>query len=222
MEKVHKRTIEAREHLCREASLLSGLKKTKNDDARTEYRLNGLLMPDLRDLNGINGKIKIENIDTPNGSRRISESHEVISTSFDNICRFLGICCHYLSIRLPAEIILPHSDFPHAAVLPRDSSYRTSNVRYPGIGSSQAASPAASRILQRGDVSRPRLLRLDRPLPQLQKEDPKAALLFLEGVSSLAYDIAWLCVSQGMESINSFASISPIGHKHRYHSPVVS
>lgn len=219
LDKVHKRTVEAREHLCREASSLSGLKRIKNSEGRTEYHLDGLILPGLRDLNGINGKIKVDTIESASGDRRVSEPHEIISASFDNICRFLGICCHYLSIRLPAEIILPHGDFPHAAVLPRDSSYRTTNVRYPGTGS-QTASPAASRILQRNDFSRPRLLRLDRPLPQLQKEDPKSALFFLEGVTSLAYDIAWLCKSQGVESINSFADISPIGHNlyHLFHS----
>lgn len=211
LDKVHKRTLEAREHLCREASALSGLKKVKNEDGWTEYRLSGVSVPDLRDLNGINSKIKTDIIETPSGGKRLSEPHEIVSASFDNICRFIGICCHYLSVRLPAEIILPHSDFPHAAILPRDSSYRTSNVRYPGFGSSQSSSPVASRILQRNDLSRPRLLQLDRPLPQLQKEDSKTALFFLEGVTFLAYDIAWLCRSQGMDSINSFGDISAIG-----------
>lgn len=211
LDKVHKRTLEAREHLCKEASSLSGLKRSKGEDGRSEYRLSYVLVPDLRDLNGINGRMKIEAIETTSGMKRLSEPHEVISASFDNICRFLGVCCHYLSIRLPAEIILPHSDFPHASILPRDSSYRTSNVRYPGTGSSQSASPVASRILPRSDLSRPRLLQLDRPLPQFQKEDSKAALFFLEGVVLLAYDIAWLCRSQGMDSISTFGDISAIG-----------
>ena len=208
--KVHRRTVEARDHLCREASSLSGLKKVKNEEGRSEYRLAGCLLPDFRDLNGLNGKIKIETIETPSGNSNLVEPHETISASLENICRFLGICCHYLSIRLPAELILPHNDFPHAAVLPRDSSYRTKNIRYPG--SSQRNSPAASRILPKNDLSKPRLLQIDRLLPQLQKEDPKSALLFLEGVTFVAYDIAWLCRSQGMDSINSFADISAVGH----------
>lgn len=209
LDKVHKRTIEAREHLCREVSSLSGLNKSKDSKGRNQYFINGLHLPDLRDLNGISGKIRTEVVETASGRRTIAEPHELISASLDNVCRFLGICCHYLSIRLPAEIVLAHNDFPHAAILPRDSSYKFGDVRYPG--SSRSSSPEASRVLARSDLSRPRLLQLDRPLPQLQKEDAKAATLFIEGVSLLAYDIAWLCRSQGIETVNTNNDIYDIG-----------
>jgi hypothetical protein len=39
---------------------------------------------------------------------------------------------------------------------------------------------------------------IDKPLPTLAKEDAPAYSLFLEGVSLLAYDIAWACCSQGV------------------------
>lgn len=211
LNKVHGRTIEAREYLCKEASSLNGLKRARKQDGKAQYWLMGLPLPDLRDLNGSNSKLRIESIDSPSGRKSLAEPYELISTSLDNLSRFMGICCHYLSIRLPAEILLPHNDFPHAAILPVDSSYRTTHLRYPGNPSSQTSSPAASRILQRSEMSRPRLLQLDRPLPQLQKEEPKTAAFFREGVVLLAYDLAWLCRSQGLDSINSFEEAWELG-----------
>ena len=206
LNKVHTRTAEAREYLCKEVSALSGLKKVKTADGKTQYWLSGVPLPQLKDLNGINGRIKIESEDL----NCLAGPHEVISASMDNLCRFLGICCHYLSIQPPAEIILPHNDFPHAAIVPIGSSYKTNNPRYPGLGSNQPT-PEASRIILRSDLSRPRLLQLDRPLPQLQKEDPKAAALFIEGVSLLAYNLTWLCRTQGFGSSISFEDVCDLG-----------
>lgn len=212
LDKIHKRTIEAREHLCREVSSLSGLRRVKQQDGSAEYRLGGILLPHLKDLNGINGKLQLESIETPSGTKLLAEPYELVSASLDNVCRFLGICCHYLSIRLPAEIILPHNDFPHAAILPRDSSYQSGSIPYPKSGSSQTPSPTASRVLSgSSNLSRPRLLQLDRALPQLQKEDEKARSFFLEGVALLAYDVAWLCYSQGSDTFKTYEDALAIG-----------
>ncbi|KAF2482223.1 UV radiation resistance protein and autophagy-related subunit 14-domain-containing protein [Neohortaea acidophila] len=209
--KLQKRAADARELLCGEVASLSGLHRITRDDGKTEYHLAGVMVPDLRDLNGINGRIRSEIIDTTTASKPLAETHEIVSAAFDNVCRLVGIACHYLSVRLPSEVILPHNDFPHAAVVPRGSSYQSNNPRYPVSLSSRSSSPVASRILQRSDLSRPRLLCLDRPLPQLQKEEPKTAMLFLEAVTLLAYDVAWLCRSQGMDDTSSFADICAIG-----------
>ena len=43
------------------------------------------------------------------------------------------------------------------------------------------------------------------------KEDSKTAQLFIEGVSLLAYDIAWLCRTQGIGPLNVFEEICDIG-----------
>jgi hypothetical protein len=145
---------------------------------------------------------------TSDETKQLYEPHELISVSLTNVCRLLGICCHYLSIRLPAEIILPHNNFPHAAILPLDSSYKSSN---PHFQRTFTNSPATSQQLQRSEFSRPRLLQLDRPFPQLQKEDPKAAAFFREGVVLLAYNITWLCRTQGVDIGRTFEDISDIG-----------
>jgi hypothetical protein len=43
------------------------------------------------------------------------------------------------------------------------------------------------------------MLFIDRPLNHLAAEDPPAYSSFVEGVSLLAYNVAWLCRSQGMK-----------------------
>lgn len=208
LNKVHGRTVEARSCLCQEAGSLSLLHKVKLPDGRSQFLLRDLPITSLKDLNGINKRLRLESIEQPSGAKQLLESHELISASMDNICRFLGICCHYLSVRLPAEIIQPHNDFPHPAILPIGSSYRPSLPSYPGLQLANTASRAKS-IATEG--SKPRLLQLDRPLPQLLKEDSKAAVLFIEGVSLLAYDIAWLCRTQGAGTLNAFDEICDLG-----------
>lgn len=209
LDKVHSRTMEARGYLCKEVSSLSGLKKVRREDGKAAYRLSGLPLPDLRDLNGLNGRVRAENEEFLSGGKYYAEPHELVSTSLDNTCRFLAICCHYLSIRLPAEILLPHNDFPHSAIVPPDSSYRTPIARYPGYG--QSPSPEVYRDLLGNELSRPRLLQINRPLSQLQKEDPKSAALFVEGVTLLAYNVAWLCRTQGVDVAPSFDDICALG-----------
>ena len=47
--------------------------------------------------------------------------------------------------------------------------------------------------------SRRRLLWIDRPLPQLASEDPQAYSLYLDAVILLAWDVAWLAKTQGID-----------------------
>lgn len=202
LNKLHVRTVEAREYLCQEAGVLSGLKKTKLPDGRSQFMLRNLPIPSLRELNGMNKRLKSENLECGSELRELLAPHELISASMDNICRFLGLCCHYLSIRLPAEIIQPHNGFPHPAILPSVSSYKAQLPLYPG-------SKASDDVPMEG--SRPRLLHLDRPLPQLMKEDSQTAGLFIEGAALLSYDLAWLCRTQGTSALNTFEEMCDVG-----------
>lgn len=207
LEKVHARTTEARILLCQEAARLSGLKKCKSRDGRAQYWLSGVPIPDLRALNG-----KVE-FGTSESGEKLGQAHEVASAAMDNICRLLGNCCHYLSIRLPSEILLPTSNFPYAALLPERASYKMKDLQYPDVVSSRQSSPSASRLLDRkkAQSSRPRILHLHRPLHELFKEDTKAFGFYIEGVMLLAWDVAWLCRSQGIDTLNSFDDVCAIG-----------
>jgi hypothetical protein len=54
---------------------------------------------------------------------------------------------------------------------------------------------------------------VDKPLPLLAKEDPPTYALFLEGVTLLAYDIAWVCSTQGVSigDRNSYDDVCNMG-----------
>lgn len=56
------------------------------------------------------------------------------------------------------------------------------------------------------------MLFIDRPLAHLSAEDPPAYSSFIEGVSLLAYNVAWLCRTQGMkENFKHWDDICPMG-----------
>ncbi len=123
-------------------------------------------------------------------------SPEAISTTLAHIAHILALTSHYLAIRLPAEITLPHPDYPRPTIFSLASSYKHGEVSFPGSLASQI--PQVADDGEQRHVPRPRPLFIDKPLPTLAKEDPSAYSFFLEGASLLAYDIAWACCSQGV------------------------
>jgi len=88
-------------------------------------------------------------------------------------------------------------------------------VPFPGSTPSHSSttSPEASRTLDpRIHLPKPRTLFVDRPLPHLSAEDPLAYSSFMEGVALLAYNVAWLCRSQGMkENFKRWDDVCPLG-----------
>lgn len=129
-----------------------------------------------------------------------------------HVAHILMLVSHYLAIRLPAEITLPHRDFPQPTIFNLAGSYQHGPVAFPN-GSYMTPSP---RPQDPGShhVPRPRPLFLDKPLAQLSKEDAATYSFFLEGVTLLAYDIAWLCSTQGV-SIGDKASFEDVCHMGR-------
>lgn len=133
-------------------------------------------------------------------------SPEVISTSLAHIAHLLMLASHYLSIRLPAELTLPHDDYPKPTIFSLAASYRHGEMPYPGsvVIPSTIAPDENAKI-----NSRPRPLFVDKPLLVLAKEEPSVYSLFIEGVVLLAYNIAWACCTQGV-SIGEKASYEEI------------
>jgi hypothetical protein len=207
LEKVRGRVVDARSLLCREAALAMDFRRRKGSNGRTEYVLGSIVVPDLRELNTrTQPQAKAPLV----GGRTVAEPHDLVSEAFDNVARLVNICAYYLSVRLPGEILLPHEKFPRAAMMPEKASYRHTDLEFPGFSSSQFLSPAASRVIDR-DTPRPRPLWLDRPLGSLAREDPKSYGLYIEGVTMLAYNVAWLCRTQGVDNINSFDDVCAVG-----------
>ncbi|QUC18468.1 uncharacterized protein UV8b_02709 [Ustilaginoidea virens] len=186
-------TANTRAFLCTEAIRLYGLRRAKKTSSgRYEYQL---------------GKAPI--IDP---TAMDSSTPEAISTSLAHVAHILILICHYLSIRLPAEITLPHRDYPRPTIFNLNGSYQHSRASFPGFSGS-SSSPSYQRETESQRIPRPRPLFVDKPLNQLAKEDPSAYSFFLEGVTLLAYNIAWLCCSQGVSigDTSNFEDICSMG-----------
>jgi hypothetical protein len=138
-----------------------------------------------------------------------------LSASLAAVAQLTVRVAAYLGIRLPAEITLPHNDYPQPTIFSPASSYQGKKVPFPGTTLSQSSSnsPEASRTLDpHVTLPKPRTLYIDRPLSHLSAEDPPAYSSFTEGVSLLAYNIAWLCRTQGMrESFKQWEDICHMG-----------
>jgi hypothetical protein len=139
-----------------------------------------------------------------------------LSASLGAVAQLLVRVAAYMGIRLPAEITLPHNDYPQPTIFSPASSYQGKKVPFPGSTPSHSSSnsPEASRHIDpRVHIPKPRTLFIDRPLAHLSAEDPPAYSSFIEGVSLLAYNVAWLCRTQGMkESFKQWEDICAMGH----------
>ncbi|KKP03140.1 hypothetical protein THAR02_04762 [Trichoderma harzianum] len=186
-------TASTRTFLCAEAVRLYGLRRVakKGITGRYEYSLGRVPIVDLTSMDSL--------------------SPEVISTSLSHVAHVLMLVSHYLSIRLPAEITLPHRDYPRPTMFTIQNSYRHGDsISFPG---SLVTAPLSDTPFANSHIPRPRPLFVDKPLPQLSKEDPANYSLFLEGATLLAYDVAWLCCSQGVSvgDRTSFEDICNMG-----------
>lgn len=126
-----------------------------------------------------------------------------LTAALGNTTRLVFLCAFYLGIRLPAEITLPHRDYPLPTINTPLTSYLGQRVVFPGSGSSLSApgSPTASRMdLSLSPKPRPLYIGTDdhhELVAQFAKKEPLAFSYFLEGISLLAWDVAWLSRTQG-------------------------
>lgn len=61
-------------------------------------------------------------------------------------------------------------------------------------------------------LPRPRPLYFDKKISALAKEDPVAYAFFVEGITFLAWDIAWMCKTQGLDvGANSWEEVCAVG-----------
>ncbi|KAI0015613.1 hypothetical protein F4780DRAFT_763320 [Xylariomycetidae sp. FL0641] len=177
--------------LCMEVAKLYRLQRVRRGNPiRFEYKIGGIDIIDLQYLN--------------------NAQPELISASLAHIAHLLWLTSHYLAVRLPAELTLPHNDYPRPTILSLASSYNHAEIPFPG--SANASDP---RDRQFASIPYPRPLFVDKPLLTLQKEDSLAYNTFLEGVCLLAYDIVWLCRTQGVpvgtDGGSSFDDMASLG-----------
>ncbi|PGG98571.1 hypothetical protein AJ79_08824 [Helicocarpus griseus UAMH5409] len=194
---LHNKTAQSRVFLCREVANLYRLRqrtRRKNGELVTVYTIGGVSIVDLRDLNGA--------------------SHTHITTSLTYMAHLLVLVSHYLSLRLPAEITLPHRNYPLPTIFLPSSSYTSLETVFPGFSPSQSSStsPTASRTNDSRPAPRPRPLYINKSLPKLVQKDPATYGLFLEGVTLLAWNVAWVCRTQGLPiSFDSWQDVCDMG-----------
>ncbi|KAL9623208.1 MAG: hypothetical protein Q9160_002523 [Pyrenula sp. 1 TL-2023] len=199
----HRRTRESRAFLAREAATLMRLRHVRSEKRGKTldyYSIGGIFLPDLREMNNIRP--------------------EELTTALTNLAHLLVLAAHYLAVRLPAEITLPHRAYPLPTIFLPAQSYLLQDIPFPGLATSHSST--SSLILGKHDqinksIPRPRPLYIDQKLPKIAHEDPNQYNHFMEGVSLLAWDLAWLCRTQGsVEGTESWEEICCIG-KNIYH-----
>ncbi|GAP84395.1 hypothetical protein SAMD00023353_0702140 [Rosellinia necatrix] len=187
----HEAMTQYKAALCMEVAKLYRLQRVRRGNpVRFEYKIGGIDIVDLQNMN--------------------SAQPELLSASLSHITHLLFLTSHYLSIRLPAEITLPHNDYPRPTIFSLSSSYQHGEVAFPG----SSPVPPDPRDHQFTNVPSPRPLFVDKPLTVLAREDPTMYGTFLEAACLLAYDIVWLCRTQGVpmgDNSNNFDAFASIG-----------
>lgn len=198
-DKIHYQTIEFRVSLCHAAAKLAGLKpgrrRSKDGTIKDVYNIgpgSRLRIYDLREMQDV--------------------SADALSASLGAVAQLLVRVAGYLGVRLPAEITLPHSDYPQPTIFRPSSSYLGKKVPFPTPHNSSTNSPEASKLETQAQLPTPRTLFIDRPVNHLAIQDTQAYSLFIEGVSLLAYNIAWLCRTQGLkDEFNKWEDVCSMG-----------
>jgi len=182
----HSNIVNTKAFLCREAATLLRMKqkkRMKSGVVKDQYTITGLLLPDLREINNL----------------RCTD----LTASLTSVAQLLVLVAFYTGVRLPAEITLPHRDYPLPTINTPTNSYLLRKIAFPGSGSSLTGTGSPTTAKQESkNTSRPRPLFVDSDdrderVAQFAKKDPTAFNFFVEAISLLAWDIAWLCRSQG-------------------------
>lgn len=198
--RLQQKSISSRASLCREAGSLMRLRQRRRQkDAlgKEQYSVAGLTLPDLRDISNV----------------RCVDLTAVLGS----VVHLVLLVAFYLGIRLPAEIKMPVPEHPLPTICAPSASY-TGRKTDPSSTSSPSmpTSPSASKH-EIGASLKPRPLSVgsddrEERIFNYQKREPHIFNLFVEGIALLAWDVAWLCRSQGFTvGTNSWEDICNIG-----------
>lgn len=199
--KLHQTSSDSRAQLCREAASLMRLRQRRirgDITARDQFLIAGLTLPDLREISNL----------------RCADLTAVLGS----ISHLTFLSAFYLGVKLPAEIVEPFPDHPLYTIFTPAASYRGAKPNFAETlaSISQPNSPSASRhesthFLQPRPLFIPAMDRDDRVF-KFQKRDEQAFRYFTEALALLAWDVAWLCRSQGFTvGTNSWEDISNVG-----------
>ena len=198
--RLQQRSTSNRATLCREAAFLMRLRqrrRQKDAQGKEQYSIAGLTLPDLRDISNV----------------RCVDLTAVLGS----VVHLVLLVAFYLGVRLPAEIHMPAPDHALPTICAPSASYTGKKLDTSSpSASSIPGSPSASKH-EIGASLRPRPLSIgsddrEERVFNFQKRETYAFNLFVEGITLLAWDVAWLCRSQGFNlGTNSWEAICNIG-----------
>lgn len=183
----HAITVQSKAFFLRAIAETYGLRQLKIKDGKAEYIVGGpgaVRLFDLKHMNTLHPR--------------------QINAGLGHISHLFNLACTYLAVRPPAEVVSPHADYPLHTVFAINSSYIYSDIPFPSNNplSSKPVTPSGSKdaLSQLPRLPRPRPLFIpdSTSLPNLARDDPHTYTHFLEAVCLLAYDIAWVCKTQGI------------------------
>ncbi|KAL8852905.1 MAG: hypothetical protein Q9221_002281 [Calogaya cf. arnoldii] len=213
---VHTRTAESRLLLCREAANLYGLKKHSyraTASASDTYQIGSLPIYNVKDLNR-----KPENISSstvPDADHHKGADPAIVTTVTASLAHLVHLVSHYLALRLPAEVILPHRDCPFPTILAPEASYATQPPPHTKASPNTSSSndPSAVRgMLHASQSFLSKSLYTKKRLSITAKEDPQTYAAVIEGITLLAWNVAWLCQIQGLDvGAKSWEQVCDVG-----------
>lgn len=198
--RLQQKSTSNRATLCREAAFLMRLRqrrRQKDANGREQYSIAGLTLPDLREISNV----------------RCVDLTAVLGS----VVHLVLLVAFYLGVRLPAEINMPAPDHALPTIHAPSASYtgRKTDVSIPHA-SSTSTSPSASKH-EIGASLKPRPLFIgsddrEERVFNFQKRESHAFNLFVEGIALLAWNVAWLCRTQGYTmGTNSWDEICNVG-----------
>ena len=122
-----------------------------------------------------------------------------VTTMLLHLANLVHLTSHHLSLKLPAQILLPSSSYPYPAILSPTVSYKSVNPILPSPTSSSHGKTTSLRHPDQRSQPRARPLVLMKQLSVLEKEDIHGYDSVTEGITLLAWNIAWLCKTQGLD-----------------------
>ncbi|KAI4273620.1 MAG: hypothetical protein LQ337_004503 [Flavoplaca oasis] len=139
----------------------------------------------------------------------------VAASVITSLAHLVHLASHYLALRLPAEVILPHHDCPFPIILTPETSYlmtMTPNPRATLDTNSPKPPPANKDIVHANQRLVLKSVHTRKKLSTTAKEDPQTYAAIVDGMTFLAWNVAWLCKIQGFDvGANSWEEVCDVG-----------
>ena len=139
----------------------------------------------------------------------------VAASVITSLAHLVHLVSHYLALRLPAEVVLPHHDCPFPIILTPETSYlmnMTPNSRATLDTNSPKPPPANKDSVHANQRLVLKSVHTRKKLSTTAKEDPQTYAAIVDAMTLLAWNVAWLCKIQGFDvGVNSWEEVCDVG-----------